>query len=234
VLTNNPKFLAHQPDAVVFLTNFSFTFGNNTPYYGTRIYGYFIAPADGLYRFYIRSDDASQLWMNTNSVNSTDPAGKVMIVEEPACCEAYSAHVSPNIPMQRGQYYYMESLQEQGEVIEYVQVAFREASDPTDPPSQPSATIVGAEVMPSLYMARPIVVPTTRPQVQIAMVDADTVKLTWAAGTPPVGVDYTDDLNPTNWQPSGAAVVTEPDGSFSATITGVSGQPPRFYRLSTL
>src|SRR5206468_609892 len=49
---------------------------NNTfdNYFG-RLYGNFIAPSNGLYRFWVRADDSCELWMNTNAVNSTDPAG---------------------------------------------------------------------------------------------------------------------------------------------------------------
>ena len=50
-LTNNSNFINRTPGALVYPTNFGFSFGNYTPYYGTRIFGYFIAPSNGLYRF---------------------------------------------------------------------------------------------------------------------------------------------------------------------------------------
>ena len=43
--------------------------------YGTRVRGYITAPATGSYRFWIASDDASELWLSTNS----NPANKQRI-----------------------------------------------------------------------------------------------------------------------------------------------------------
>jgi hypothetical protein len=44
-----------------------------------RIRSYFVPPTNGNYKFYLRSDDAAQFYMNTNATNSTDPAGVTLI-----------------------------------------------------------------------------------------------------------------------------------------------------------
>ncbi len=146
-LVGEPKFIWNTPDSTQYRVHFGFgSIGGNggadfADNYGARVYGWFIAPSNGTFRFYIRSDDQSQLFMNTNSVNSTDPAGKVGIAGSTlACCGVtYSDTskgpvISPNISMVAGQLYYMEALFKEGGGGDGVAVAFREAGDSSVPP----------------------------------------------------------------------------------------------------
>lgn len=101
--------------------------------YGARISGFFVAPATSNYIFYLRSDDAGQLSMNTNAVNSTDSAGAVKVQEETGCCNAFSAHASAPISLTGGQAYYIELLYKEGTGGDYGQGAFKAAGDPRNP-----------------------------------------------------------------------------------------------------
>ena len=66
-------------------------YGNTIDNFGLRLSAYFIAPSSGFYRFYIRSDDDSQLFMNTNGIN---PAGKVSI----AYLSSWRGYYQTNVP----------------------------------------------------------------------------------------------------------------------------------------
>jgi hypothetical protein len=146
---SEPKFLFNTPDATEYKQWFgagSFIPGgaNFADNYIGRVYGWFIAPSNGLYRFYIRSDDTSILYMNTNSVNSADPAGKVPIAEVILNSVAFGVfssgpNTSVNIPLTGGQLYYMEALYKEGTGGDGFQMTFREAGDPSTPPTTEAA-----------------------------------------------------------------------------------------------
>jgi len=98
--------------------------------YGTRISGLFIPPVTGNYIFYLRSDDASQLWFNPGG---SSEAGKVLIAEESECCGLFGEHASLPIPLLAGERYYIEAIHREGPEYDYLQVAFKRDTDPTDP-----------------------------------------------------------------------------------------------------
>ena len=160
-LTGDPKYIANAPDVVGFVNRFGYDSrigqvpaatlngfgpfpGNGLEFYGGRISTLFIAPSNGNYRFYISSDDLSAFYMNTNSVNSADPAGKVLIAQlNLSCCAGYGVTTSGNnnsqlqvgnIGLVAGQTYYMEALFKEGGGGDYFRMAFREAADPSIPP----------------------------------------------------------------------------------------------------
>jgi hypothetical protein len=103
--------------------------------YAARVYGYLIAPSNGFYRFFMASDDASQLWINTNSANSASPTGRVLVASVSGANLGYSnaTVVSPFIQMNAGQRYYVEALLKEGGGGDYVAVAVREAGNITIP-----------------------------------------------------------------------------------------------------
>jgi hypothetical protein len=150
-----PKFIFNTPDQTQYRPSFGFgSVGGGTDFadnYGARLYGWFIAPSNGTYRFFIRSDDQSQLFMNTNTVNSTDPAGKTPIGGSTlTCCGAYNdlsrgPVISPVITLTANQLYYMEAIFKEGGGGDGVAVAFRAANDPSIPPN--------TEVIPGYYFA---------------------------------------------------------------------------------
>ena len=112
--------------------------------YGGRVSGYFTPPVSGNWIFYIRSDDASQLFLSFGF----DPAGKVMIAAEPGCCAGFAAHPSTPQALTAGVPVYIEVLYKAGGGGGYCQVAAKLESDPTVPdtlqplPAQYLATAV--------------------------------------------------------------------------------------------
>ncbi len=133
-LRNHPSF-PNSPRDVAYLSSFDSRGAypdDSHEGYGGRISGYFIAPVTTNYIFYLRSDDASELDMNTNAVNSTDPAGAVKIQEETSCCRAFSVLPATN-SLTGGQAYYIETLWKEGTGGDFAQVAVKQQGDPTNP-----------------------------------------------------------------------------------------------------
>jgi hypothetical protein len=195
-LYGEPKFIFNTPDQTQYSPVFGFgsfipggaNFADN---YGARVYALFIAPSNGNYRFFIRSDDMSELFMNTNTVNSADPAGKVPIaaVSSGSCCQGYGnlimgPAVSLPITLVGGQRYYLEAIMKEGGGGDGVGVAFREVNDPTIP--------VAPECIPGFYLESPgnpdsvaYLTLTNQPASTSVMVN-NTVALTVGAITLPV------------------------------------------------
>lgn len=100
--------------------------------FGGRMYGFFTPPTDGNWIFYISSDDASELYLNPAG---TAAIGKVLIAAEPGCCNPFSAHPSTPQALQAGQQYYIEALYKEGTGGDYLRVAVKLDTDPTNPDS---------------------------------------------------------------------------------------------------
>src|SRR5262249_23050184 len=94
-------------------------------------------------RFYLRSDDASQLYMNINSANSTDPAGRVMLIHQPNANVTMQdpRAISPPVFLNQGQRYYTEALMKEGTGGDYLLLTFRQ--------TDANGTAVGAVVPPA-------------------------------------------------------------------------------------
>lgn len=97
--------------------------------YGARIRGLFIPPASANWIFYLRSDNASQLFLSSDAA----AFNKVLIVQENTCCNPFSSRASAPIPLQAGMGYYIEVLYKEGTGDDYAQVAVKMTSDPTNP-----------------------------------------------------------------------------------------------------
>jgi hypothetical protein len=104
--------------------------------YGGRMRGLFIAPYSGLWRFFIRSDDGSILYANTNGPSA---AGKTQVAIETGCCNAFqppgAAQTSTPFTMTAGTAYYIEAIYKEGTGGDFCQVAARAEGDPTAPAS---------------------------------------------------------------------------------------------------
>ena len=132
-LFDNPAYQADTPDTILY------TPGMNTPdradNYGARVRGYLIPEESGNYDFFIRSDDASQMYLGTGNTWPT-PGVDVPTVEETGCCSAF---LEPNntekpavttatpIALTAGQRYPMIAMLKEGGGGDYVQVAMRKA-----------------------------------------------------------------------------------------------------------
>jgi hypothetical protein len=75
------KYVNHQPDLVLYdATGFFEAPSNVEDNYGNRTFGFYIAPQDGNYHFWMSSDDAGASYIATDA----NPAHKVLIAQEPA------------------------------------------------------------------------------------------------------------------------------------------------------
>ncbi len=139
LLTSDPRY-PDSPDFTSFvigLDSRSIFPNDNHCGYGDHITGLFVPPATGNYYFYIRSDDWSQLYLNSAG---TDPLGSTIQAEETGCCEGFSAHSNTNlgaVPLIGGQQYDIETLHREGGGGDYVQAAFKLDTDPGSPDALP-------------------------------------------------------------------------------------------------
>ena len=126
-LTGNAKFPG-QPDDLVALTNFAspVNIGDN---YGSRIRALLVPPVTGDYRFFIASDDNSQLKFSrdTNAANATVIAsvatGNGWV--NPNAWSTYASQTSIVITnLIAGQQYYLEALQKEGTGGDHVEVGW--------------------------------------------------------------------------------------------------------------
>jgi len=124
-LTTHPSF-PNSPDGSRIMTSFDtraqLGTDNFRENFGARMRGLFIPPSSGNWVFYLHSDDAGQVWMNTNG---PDPAGRSMIVEEQGCCRDWPAVASRAIPLVGGRAYYIEGLYKEAGGGDYIRVAAR-------------------------------------------------------------------------------------------------------------
>ncbi|WP_367874464.1 PQQ-dependent sugar dehydrogenase [Luteolibacter sp. Populi] len=83
--------------------------------YGQRVFGWVHAPVTGNYRFYIHSDDSSELWLSTTE--SPDDKRKIAGVSGYTNAAEWTKmpdQASAVIPLVAGRYYYIEALHKEG------------------------------------------------------------------------------------------------------------------------
>ena len=100
--------------------------------YGARLTGWFTPTTTGDYNFYIKSDDASQLWISTDS----SLLNVLEVAEEPGCCNPFmdppaSQTTASPIHMLAGQKYAVQILLKEGGGGDFVQVACQAATETT-------------------------------------------------------------------------------------------------------
>ena len=88
---------------------------NTMDNFGTRVRGYLCPPVSGQYKFWIASDDNSELWLSTDA----NPANKQLIANVPGWTGSrqwgkYTQQQSAAINLVAGQLYYIEALQKEG------------------------------------------------------------------------------------------------------------------------
>jgi hypothetical protein len=94
--------------------------------YGQRIKGYLAPTVTGSYKFWIASDDDSELWLSTTS----DPDNKVKIASftgwtYPETYNQSGTQASANISLTAGNYYYIEALHKEANGGDHVTVAWQ-------------------------------------------------------------------------------------------------------------
>jgi hypothetical protein len=105
--------------------------------FGVRITGWVSPSVTGTYYFFLRSDDASELFINeTAGGNPPDPFVDPLTAREPACCNPFqepgaAEQTSLPITMTAGQRYGITILMKEGGGGDYVFVAWRNVNDTT-------------------------------------------------------------------------------------------------------
>ena len=138
-LTGSAKF-PNNPDSEELLTAFDgLAHGDN---FGSTIRGYLIPPASGTYRFWIASDNASQLRFSTTS----NPANAASIATVSSSTGQYAwtantSQQSATFNLTAGQAYYIEARHKEGTSTDHVAVAW------TGP------GITTRQVIPGIYLA---------------------------------------------------------------------------------
>jgi hypothetical protein len=99
--------------------------------YGASMEGYLTPTESGSYRFFIYSDDASQLFLSTDDKE----ANLLQIAEETGCCNYFTEPDSPRtsepIALVAGKKYFIRLVYKEGGGGDYGQVAWRKEGDKT-------------------------------------------------------------------------------------------------------
>lgn len=142
-LLDDPRYPA-SPDIVGYVTNFSsrgvFTDASHENY-GGRLSGWLIPTETAQYHLFIRSDDASQLFLSTDETE----ANLQMIAEETGCCGAFEdpaidpppTETSQPVSLTAGKRYLIVAVWKEGGGGDYCDVAWRKVGDTSLPRSLP-------------------------------------------------------------------------------------------------
>lgn len=110
--------------------------------YGQRISGYLIPPVNGVYNFFLASDDTSELWISTNALS----ANKVLISQRlswnPPRQWIDDNSLATPVYLVAGQRYYVEVLHKEGGGGDHVAVTWQTPTD-LEAPANGSAPIPG-------------------------------------------------------------------------------------------
>jgi len=96
--------------------------------YGGRMSGWLVAPEDGEYRIWLRSDDHGQVWLSSDD----DPENVELIAEQTGCCNAFTLDdggLSGLVELEEGQRYYFEALLKEGGGGDWMNVGWTRPSD---------------------------------------------------------------------------------------------------------
>lgn len=177
-LTAAAKFPG-SPDGARFIDSFD-TPNGIADNYGARVRGWFVPEVTGDYTFFIRSDDASQLYLNpSGEAEVSFLTGALPIAEETGCCGAF---LEPGVPetsipysLTAGQAYYIEALLKEGGGGDWMQVAYRLSTDPTEAASL--SPIPGSELR-TLWDVDADVEITMQPEDQLAVIPSPGEEIT--------------------------------------------------------
>jgi hypothetical protein len=174
--------------------------GDFAEQFGGKLSGWLTPTETGSYRFFIRSDDASDLLLSLTG----QPENADLIAWEPVCCGAFeepletATETSLPISLTAGQKYYLSAEYKEGTGGDYVQVAWRKEGDAT-PAS--SLTPIPGTLFESYAPAEP-------PRFDQPTVSGGTVTFTWTGtGT------LEESSNLTDW----SAVAGNPASGYQVT-----------------
>ncbi len=99
--------------------------------YGGRLQGFLTPTESASYRFFIHSDDSSELWLSTDDTE----ANLAKIAEETGCCNGYTEPDSPRtsepIALVAGKKYFVRGIYKEGGGGDYMDVGWRKEGDTT-------------------------------------------------------------------------------------------------------
>lgn len=131
---DSDDFFFKTPSRAVYLNGLDFNaFGDD---YGILITGVLTAPKTGDFDFFIRSDDASQFFLNEDGPEIPQPDLDFWIAEETGCCNAFQevgASQTTQVPISltEGSQYGFAFIVSEGGGGDWGQVAMREVGDTT-------------------------------------------------------------------------------------------------------
>lgn len=196
-LLDDPRY-PNSPDLIANTTSFDSrgAFPDDShENYGGRLSGLLTPTKTADYDFFIRSDDASQLYISTDATE----ANATLVAEETGCCGAFEEVGAPEttatpIRLVAGKQYYVYAIYKEGGGGDYVQVAWRETTD-----TAPANTLTP---IPGKYFSSPVppegLTLSTSPTPNATDALPDLIKLVhvdgvqaWTAGSVTVKVDGT-------------------------------------------
>jgi hypothetical protein len=184
-------------------------FGSAGDNYGDSLSGWVTPTVSGQYYFFLASDDASELYLSTDS----NPATAVLIANETGCCHGFqeppAATTSGLISLNAGTSYFIQALHTEGGGSDYVKVAWRLSTDSTAATNLPP---IQAQFL-SAYT------PVPPPKFTSTTLNAGTLTIAWT-GYQAI-LQQTADLK--NWSPV--------PGNPNPLVVTVSSAPRMFYRL---
>lgn len=134
LLTDDQRYIDNQPDVRALAT----AADTRTVYaddshenYGGRLSGLLVPKESGSYEFFLRSDDASQLYLSTD----TNTANLALIAEEIGCCAVFQETGDPRtsapVDLVANRPLAIQIVWKEGGGGDYAQVAWRRAGDTT-------------------------------------------------------------------------------------------------------
>lgn len=121
-----------EPATSAYIDRFQFN-GDRQPDYVDRLQGYVVPPSSGEYRFWITSDDRSELWLSED--DSRTNAQRIAAVPSwvaPDLWTQFPSQRSQPIRLQAGNRYYIEVLHEQSYGFDHVAVAWERTDLPRE------------------------------------------------------------------------------------------------------
>lgn len=214
MLLSSAKFIAGTPDEVRLLGAIDSP-NNYADDYGAKLGGFIIPPETGSYRFFLRSDDGSQLFLSPDS----EEANAVLIAEETTCCYAFrepndlqAPHYQTSLPqaLEAGNRYAYYVLLKEGGGNDYVQVAAREEGDTT--PANTLKPLTGSWIGANARSSTGTPVITQQPLSLPQLIEDTSGRLSVTASVTPEAFGFVPTFQ---WQKNGVNIV----GAITKTLT---------------
>src|SRR5688572_3008954 len=226
-LTADPRYpLA--PDEVRYLRSFNTrdALPNDAlENFGGRIEGYLTPLVSGDYHFFLRSDDASELWLSTDDTETA----AVLIAQETGCCGLFAepgtdpATTAVPVSLVAGQRYFIMVLYKSpgggnnGQSTDYAQVAWRLSDDLT--PATALQPIAGSFLSTLASDAQGPTITITQPPQSLTAEESARVTLSVAATTTPTN-------RVIQWQRNGENIPGATGTNYSFFVTAADNGLP--------